>query len=178
MKKILFFHSYSYMLLKRWYYLYVALQKRPIFRLFSRLFFSRAAPDMFCFAVNAFNIHPSAPYSTMVTPPVLLQRVRPGDAVELPPDDAVLEDGRLSGCRQHGGHQAGPGVPADGAQVRRARRQGRVPAGRHQCGARLRSVTSLGPAGSGWFCSGRARWGQQSGTCLQPESFTWGVSEL
>ena len=44
--------------------------------------------------------------------------VRAGHALELPAHDVVLEDGRVSGGRKHGSHQAGAGLPAHGAQIR------------------------------------------------------------
>lgn len=37
------------------------------------------------------------------------QGLRHHHPLELSPDDAVLEDGRLPGCRQHSGDQACPG---------------------------------------------------------------------
>ena len=42
--------------------------------------------------------------------------------MELPTDDVVLEDGGMSRCWEHCGHQASAGVAPDGTQVRRTLR--------------------------------------------------------
>ena len=54
-----------------------------------------------------------------------VQGLRTGDAVELPTDDVVMEDGRLPCGRQHRCSQTGRGVPFNCSEIRRVGRQGR-----------------------------------------------------
>nr|XP_058934120.1 cytosolic 10-formyltetrahydrofolate dehydrogenase isoform X1 [Kogia breviceps] len=84
--------------------------------------------------------HPRQPGQTQPEPDLDPEGAHRGlwhcHPLELPLDDAVLEDGRLPGCGEHGGHQACPGDPTHSLEVCRADLEGWLSQGRDQHPAR------------------------------------------